>query len=94
MDATDNSTNIQLLTIQELCAKYRLSISTIHRLKDQGKIPFYQPAGKRGKLLFPLNAIERPTFEEGGPSSPDSRPDNNHPHLSGPSPTWMRPSSV
>ena len=50
--------NAQLVTIEELSEHSRLSIATIHRLKRAGKIPFFQPSGKGGRLLFPANAIE------------------------------------
>jgi len=83
-------TSPQLLTVQEFIAKSRLSAATIHRLKDQGKIPYFQPAGKGGRLLFPADAIEQAASEAAKPSSP---PDENRPHLSGPPPTWMRPTS-
>lgn len=87
MDATGYIASTQLLTVQELSTKCRLSIATIHRLKDQGKIPFYQPAGKGGRLLFPADAIERAAAETTKPSSP---PADDRPHLPGPPPTWMR----
>jgi hypothetical protein len=76
------------LDVRGLSARTGLSPSTIHRLKDQGKIPFYQPAGKRGRLLFPVDAIERAATVSNEPSSlsPEGRP-----HLSGPPPAWMRP---
>jgi len=44
--------------IVELAARTRVSMSTINRLKRRGRIPFYQPGGKRTRVLFPLNAIE------------------------------------
>ena len=79
----------QLLTVSEFSAKSRLSVPTIHRLKHQGKIPYFQPAGKGGRLLFPADAIER-AAEAAKLSSP---PAENPPHLSGPPPTWMRPTT-
>ena len=44
--------------IVELAARTGFSISTINRLKKRGKIPFYQPGGKRSRVLFPSDAIE------------------------------------
>ena len=41
------------LTVDELSARTGLSLSSLHRLKKQGRIPFFQPAGKGGRLLFP-----------------------------------------
>src|SRR5688500_6607817 len=53
----------QLLTLSEFSARSRLSPATIHRLKDAGKIPFVQPAGKRGasfsSLPMPLSVCPR-----------------------------------
>jgi hypothetical protein len=60
----------QMLTVQEPSANSRLSVATIHRLKGQGKIPFYQPAGKGGRLLFPADAIRRTVSETANPFSP------------------------
>ena len=85
--AETSGKTIQLLTIQELSTKCRLSIPTIHRLKRLSKIPYFQPAGKGGRVLFPADAIERASSETAEPSSP---PTDATPHLSGPSPTWMR----
>lgn len=48
----------QLLTLKEFSTASRLSSATIHRLKDAGRIPFHQPSGKGGKLLFPVNALD------------------------------------
>ena len=44
--------------IVELAARTGVSISTINRLKKRGKIPFYQPGGKRTRVLFPPDAIK------------------------------------
>jgi excisionase family DNA binding protein len=78
------------LNIDELSTQTGLSTATIHRLKNQGKIPFYQPAGKRGRLLFPADAIERAAHaaEQPLPAPPTVE---DRPHLSGPPPAWMRP---
>jgi len=46
------------LDIVELSVATGLSISTINRLKKQGKIPCYQPGGPRTRVLFPADAIE------------------------------------
>lgn len=86
-------TSPQLLTLQELIDRSRLSAATIHRLKKLGKIPYLQPAGKGGRLLFPADAIERAACEAAKPASPVSSPAGSRPHLSGPPPAWMRPST-
>jgi hypothetical protein len=46
------------LTKHQLVARSGLSASTVQRYKDAGKIPFFQPGGPGGKLLFPPDAIE------------------------------------
>jgi hypothetical protein len=83
----------QLLTVSEFRAESRLSVATIHRLKNQGKIPFYQPAGKRGRVLFPADAIERAASAAAKPSAPVLSAPLTRSHLSGPPPAWMQPFS-
>ena len=81
----------QLLTLSEFSAHSRLSPATIHRLKDAGKIPFIQPAGKGGKLLFPINAIElMATPQLDRPSVPAAASGGDGVRLSGPRPKWTQ----
>lgn len=89
MGGSSDGSCSQLLTVQELSVKSRLSVATIHRLKRQGKIPFYQPAGKRGRVLFPPDAVERAA--QATSSSAAKAPGNagSPSHLSGPRPAWM-----
>ena len=77
------------IDIHQLTTRTGLSVATIHRLKAQGKIPFFQPAGKGGKLLFPPDALERAP----GPTPPAAQLGSSEPQgrLSGPAPAWMRP---
>ena len=81
----------KLLTIQELSINSRLSIATLHRLKRQGKLPFLQPAGKGGRLLFPPDAIERCAAADFSEQitlfTPAAKPPRQ---LSGPRPGWMQ----
>lgn len=49
----------ELRSLEELAAYGGLSESTIHRLKRAGKIPYFQPAGKGGRVLFPADALEK-----------------------------------
>ena len=77
--------------IKELRARTGLSLSTLHRLKTNGKIPCYQPAGKGGRLLFPANAIERcatATAQEQTTLEPSASEPRDH--LSGRRPNWMQ----
>jgi hypothetical protein len=46
------------LTKAELARRSGLSPGTIQRYKDKELIPFFQPGGKGGRLLFPPNALE------------------------------------
>ncbi len=80
----------RLLTIEELSAKSRLSRSTIHRLKRAGKIPFFQPAGKGGRLLFPADAVEQMAAASGGaPPQSTAKPAKGD-RLSGRPPRWTQ----
>jgi len=79
-----------LLTIEELSRHARLSPSTIHRLKNAGLIPFYQPSGKGGRLLFPADAIERTATAIAEAAGRGSNQTDRHQRLSGPRPAWMR----
>jgi hypothetical protein len=83
---------IKYVTADELAAQSRVSLSTIHRLKNAGKIPYFQPAGKRGRLLFPADAIEqsaRPTSPLDDQTAAADLPKR----LSGRLPKWMQPPS-
>jgi Helix-turn-helix domain len=72
-----------LVTLAELSVASTLSTSTIRRLVRAKRIPFVQPSGKRGKLLFPPDAIER--------TSPAPNVDSDVPaSLSGKKPRWMK----
>lgn len=71
-----------LVTIVELSATSGLSASTIRRLVRDDRIPFHQPSGKGGKLLFPPDAIERATPAAGLGSDASAQ-------LAGRRPSWM-----
>src|SRR5687768_6450886 len=57
--AAMSTSGTPLQTIHELSRHSRLSVSTLHRLKKAGRLTYFQPAGKGGRLLFPADAIER-----------------------------------
>ena len=84
----DSQNEKSYLDIHELIARTRLSRATIWRLKKAGKIPFYQPGGKGGRVKFPANAIEsaRLSVEPGPAVADDTRPPER---LPGPRPKWM-----
>jgi len=77
------------IDVHELSARSGLSVSTLRRLKKQGKIPFFQPAGPGGRVLFAPDAIERASQQvdiqqqpQAGSTIPTSR-------LAGRRPNWM-----
>ncbi len=79
----------QLVDLKELCGAARLSPATVHRLKNAGKLPFFQPSGKGGKLLFPINAIELAASAASAPSVPSDARIAGSQRLSGPPPKWL-----
>jgi len=78
------------LDISELVARTGLSEATVWRLKRAGKIPFYQPGGKGGRVTFPANAIERGGLEIQTESSETADSDSPE-RLPGPCPQWLSP---
>jgi len=79
-----------LLTIEELSRHSRLSVATLHRLKRAGRIPYFQPAGKGGRLLFPVDAIERAGNAVDEATGAVTNQVTDGQRLSGPCPAWMR----
>jgi hypothetical protein len=88
--ATVSTSGAPLLTIDELSRHSRLSITTLHRLKKAGRLPYFQPAGKGGRLLFPVDAIERANNAAGELAGECQNSDRGDQRLSGPRPAWMR----
>lgn len=85
----------ELLTIKELSVHSRLSPATLHRLKRQGKLPYFQPSGPGGRLLFPTDAIEQcaaAVASEQTTQSATAREPRRH--LSGRCPAWMQPTDT
>ena len=83
----DSPDNASYIDIDELIARSGMSRATVWRLKRDGKIPFFQPAGKGGRVTFPEDAIERSVSGE----TADSVEGNGHSpeRLPGPKPSWM-----
>jgi excisionase family DNA binding protein len=75
------------LTIDQLHHRSGISKPTLYRWVDRNVIPFYQPGGKGGKLLFPPNAIELATRDRlaNGHAEPVAPKKTK---LSGPRPKW------
>ncbi|MEI8372318.1 MAG: helix-turn-helix domain-containing protein [Planctomycetota bacterium] len=90
MAGSNREENSQLLTLKEFSDISKLSPATIHRLKQQGKIPYFQPSGPRGKLLFPADAVEQAANAVSNNSFPASSGTEKKAHLSGPCPIWMK----
>lgn len=81
----------QWISLKELCRRSGFSSASIHRWKDKGLIPFFQPGGKRGHLRFPPDALERmreTAAIESSNGSPTAA--RNISKLSGPIPKWKR----
>lgn len=78
------------LTLAELCALTGFAPATVHRWKDSGRIPYFQPGGKGGRIKFPPNAIEvcRPHAVSPPPEPPP--PESRSEHRHGPTPKWMK----
>ena len=89
MDVDKSPDRKPYLDIDELISRTGLSRATIWRLKRDGKIPFFQPAGKGGRVMFPEDAIEHALAGH----TPDTVEDNggSPERLPGPQPSWMEP---
>jgi excisionase family DNA binding protein len=90
------------LGVEEFAQATGLSEQTVRRYLKKNRLPFVQPAGKRGRILIPFTALK---FLESGPSSPEPTPaiDRAAPEtkstnpdgfsrerLPGPKPRWAR----
>ncbi|WP_410050395.1 helix-turn-helix domain-containing protein [Blastopirellula sp. J2-11] len=53
-----SSESTRLFSIQELSARSGVPIVTLRRWAKAGRIPFFQPSGKNGRLLFSADAIQ------------------------------------
>ena len=84
----------QYLNISELSARSGLSVSTIRRLVDNGKIEVFQPGGPRTKLLFRPGALEITPRAGDAPDSNAATSGPNRPQLSGRRPGWMTPQTT
>ena len=70
------------ISLQELVASCPFSESQIRRFVKDEKIPFQQPGGENGKLIFPEDALEQLVHSTSHNENIDS--------LSGPEPKWKR----
>jgi hypothetical protein len=73
----DESNTARYITFRQLAEQCRgiLSLATLRRYLRRGILPHIQPAGPKGKILFPIDVISRlPSRQFGKTSSyPDSR---------------------
>jgi excisionase family DNA binding protein len=79
----------RLIGVRELARLAGLSEPTIRRLARDRRIPFFQPGGRGGKLLFPPDAIQRAAGGIAGPPQAEPGPAAGPPRLAGPRPRWM-----
>jgi excisionase family DNA binding protein len=88
------SQGARLLTIEELAAATTLSVSTIRRLLKRGVIVGHQPGGRRCRIMFPPDAIERATGAEkqaeAEPAPGVSPPGATKSPPRGPQPKWLQ----
>ncbi len=87
---SQDRTSPRFVDIKELSQQSGLSVSTITRLKNAGQIPFFQPGGKRSRVLFPIDAIEA-AASLAKPQLPDTEPPRQSPDRGkGPAPHWKK----
>ncbi|PHR90593.1 MAG: hypothetical protein COA78_34955 [Blastopirellula sp.] len=78
------------LTAKELADRTGLSVATIWRLKNSGKIPFNQPGGEGHRVTFLPDALER-NYSAQNPDEPSGIEHHSSSSIkSGPKPDWMK----
>jgi excisionase family DNA binding protein len=88
------------LTYEEVSAQTGLSLSTLRRRVMEGKLPFIQPGGRRTRIVFPIDVVERLLQDSGSPSekSPvltsSTAVSAANPVHRGPKPKWLQGTSV
>jgi hypothetical protein len=88
----------QFLSPQEFSRASGLSLATVHRYLKNGRLPFRQPAGARGRILIPVAALAAAVAgsEQPRPVAPTSEsytlahPPIGSTRLPGPRPRWTR----
>jgi hypothetical protein len=93
-DSPDNALKCLFLSPREFSWGSGLSLATIHRYLKRGLLPSRQPAGKRGRILIPISALESiPGLSATGNfngSTPVPSPESPSSTLSGRRPRWAR----
>ncbi len=95
----EGTTHRRFLSPEEFSELSGLSLATIHRYLKSGKLPYRQPAGPRGRILIPVEALAVAPIEH-TPTQQEHATDTTsllHPPttaelspLSGPRPKWTR----
>jgi excisionase family DNA binding protein len=95
--AVDIPTARACLSYEEVSAQTGLSLSTLRRRVQEGKLPFIQPGGRRTRVVFPADVVERllqhptdsPEIEPVLPS-PEPARSTARPVPHGPKPKWLQ----
>ena len=85
------------LSYEELSVQTGLSLSTLRRRVKEGKLPCIQPGGRRTRIVFPVDVVERLLQHASNssetatvpPAPKPARPAANPTHH-GPRPKWLR----
>ncbi len=86
------------LSYAELSQRTGISVPTLRRRVEEGKLPFFQPGGPRTRIVFPPDVVEQLTHVQPAlaepfpePSTPPVAPDPPTPPPAkrrGPQPKW------
>jgi excisionase family DNA binding protein len=91
-NATEKPTPVYL-TYKALSAKTGISLSTLRRRVKEGKLQHCQPGGKRTRVIFPQDVVERlmRTDDHNPEPTRESPPlTGGADRRSGPAPKWLR----
>jgi hypothetical protein len=91
-----NQSDRAYLTKVELARRTGLSPATIERYKNAGKIPFFQPGGKGGRVVYPVDAIEAAHRQQDSdrlPAGKDGPTVGPPVRIPGPQPRWLNQST-
>jgi excisionase family DNA binding protein len=82
----------RFLSPGEFSALSGLSLATVHRYLKSGRLPYWQPRGRRGRILIPADALQTLAKDSLQPDPDPTMPapcmDTNR--LSGPRPRWTQ----
>jgi predicted DNA-binding transcriptional regulator AlpA len=98
----DGTTPKRFLSPKEFSEFSGLSLATIHRYLRNGKLPYRQPAGPRGRILIPAEGLTITAISDAPAQQVEATGPTLLPHaqtttrlspLSGPRPKWTRQSN-